>query len=136
MLFHCLLLLSRALTSSGGSCFMKPGVSFWNHIYTYPLSLSLSLNFYRPQRSCEGYVFTGVCLSTWGVSASVHAGIPQPPGSRHPPEQTPPRSRHPQRDGHCCGRYASYWNAFLLIHLIRRKSLHFEQNESLRCYSS
>ena len=23
-------------------------------------------NFYRPQRSCEGYVFTGVCLSTVG----------------------------------------------------------------------
>ena len=22
--------------------------------------------FYRPQRSCEGYVFTGVCLSTGG----------------------------------------------------------------------
>ena len=37
--------------------------------------------------------------------------------SRHPPEQThTPRSRHtlPPRDGHCCGRYASYWNAFLL----------------------
>ena len=42
----------------------------------------------RPQRSCEGYVFTGVCLSTAGVSASVHAG--NPPGSRHTP-----RSRHP-----------------------------------------
>ena len=24
------------------------------------------INFYRPQRSCEGYVFTGVCLSTGG----------------------------------------------------------------------
>ena len=79
-----------------------------------------------------------------GVSASVHAWIPppsgrpsreqthlpvsrHPPGSRHPlehtpPEQTPQRSRHPpgadispRRDGHCCGRYASYWNAFLLL---------------------
>ena len=47
---------------------------------------------YRPQRSCEGYVFTGVCLSTGGggVSASVHAGIPHPPR-----EQTPPGCRHP-----------------------------------------
>ena len=45
------------------------------------------------------------------------------PPSRHPSpqEQTPPWSRHPleadnppRRDGHCCGRYASYWNAFLL----------------------
>ena len=28
--------------------------------------------YYRPQRSCEGYVFTGVCLSTEGV-LSQHA---------------------------------------------------------------
>ena len=73
------------------------------------------------------------------VSHSVHrGGLPQcmlgcnppepgtpPPGSRHPPhqhplEQTPPRTRHPPdqaptlpADGYCCGRYASYWNAFL-----------------------
>ena len=118
-------------------------------------------NFYRPQRSCKGYVFTPVCLSTGG-SASVHAGIPpsssshsRPPSSRHPrsrhplgadnpPERTPPwsrplrsrhphpleqtpleqtpleqtppsRSRPPQADGYCCGRYASYWNAFLFV---------------------
>ena len=32
----------------------------------------LSCVFYRPQRSCEGYVFTGVCLSTGGV-VSQHA---------------------------------------------------------------
>ena len=55
------------------------------------------------------------------------------PGSRHPPEQTPPRNKHPRgsrhppgadpsgadpppRDGHCCGRYASYWNAFLFAY--------------------
>ena len=65
--------------------------------------------FYRPQRSCEGYVFTPVSLSTGG-SASVHAGISPPPGGRHrgsasvhagipPPGQTPPgadtpRNRH------------------------------------------
>ena len=42
-----------------------------------------------------------------GGSASVHAGIP------HPPEADPPGSRPPGRDSHCCGRYASYWNAFL-----------------------
>ena len=53
-----------------------------------------------------------------GGSASVHAGIPtlplplgaDPHGSRHPPgADTPPA------DGYCCGRYASYWNAFLFI---------------------
>ena len=35
-----------------------------------------------------------VILFTGGVSVSVHTGIPHPPGSRHPLEQTPPRSRH------------------------------------------
>ena len=84
-------------------------------------------------------------------SASVHAGIPyppgadtrpeqRPPGSRHPPEQTPLgadtpwnrppgtrhnplRTRHPpgSRDSYCCRWYASYWNAFLLV--FRRKDL-------------
>ena len=63
-------------------------------------------HFYRPQRSCEGYVFTGVCLSTrgGGVSASVHAGMPppeqSPPGSRHTPGSRHPRSRHPQEQTH------------------------------------
>ena len=67
---------------------------------------------YRPRRSCEGYVFTPVCLST-GRSASVHAGIPPPP-EQTPPEQTlPDQAPAPRADGYCCGRYTSYWNAFL-----------------------
>ena len=33
-----------------------------------------------------------------------------PPGQT-PPGQTPPAD--PPADGYCCGRYASYWNAFL-----------------------
>ena len=67
-----------------------------------------SLN-YRPQRSCEGYVFTGVCLSTRrGVCLSACWDTTH---KHPPPEQKPP----PQRDGHCCGRYASYWNAFLFV---------------------
>ena len=36
------------------------------------------LNFYRPQRSCEGYLFTGVCLSTGGgggIPACLAAGL-------------------------------------------------------------
>ena len=72
------------------------------------------------------------CLSfcSQGGSASVHAGIP--PGTRHtpPPQRRPPRADTPQeqtpppgadppptgsRDGYCCGRYASYWNAFLFL---------------------
>ena len=34
----------------------------------------------------------------------------QTPLSRDPPSPPPPP---PTRYGHCCGRYASYWNAFL-----------------------
>ena len=65
---------------------------------------------------------------------SVHRGVgclPQcmlgyhPPGADTPPpradtprEQTLPHpgaDTPPPRYGHCCGRYASYWNAFLFI---------------------
>ena len=61
-------------------------------------------HFYRPQtklRKCN--VFTSVCQEFcpregWGV---------------HPPWADPPRQTPPS-DGHCSGRYASYWNAFLL----------------------
>ena len=123
---------------------------------------------YRPQRSCEGYVFTGVCLTTGGEYLTRYTPEEQtppgadppwehtgPPGTRYTPlgPGTPPSTRytpradtplgpgtHPQdqvhppgtrytpwdqvhplgpgtpplpRYGHCCGRYASYWNAFL-----------------------
>ena len=39
-----------------------------------------------------------------------------PPGTRYTPlgPGTPPGTRYTSpRYGHCCGRYASYWNAFL-----------------------
>ena len=61
--------------------------------------------YYCPQRSCKGYAFTPVCLSTGRGSASVYVGIS--PGSRNhpplPPEQTPlpyPLSRHPPESRH------------------------------------
>ena len=56
----------------------------------------------------------------------------RPPGQRPPPDRGPPLDRNPspERDppgltssgGHCSGRYASYWNAFLfydLSHYVR-----------------
>ena len=49
--------------------------------------------FYRPQRSCEGYVFTGVCLSTGGCLVSVYRGGCLVPGglvSQHALRQNPP----------------------------------------------
>ena len=79
-------------------------------------------------------LFTGV-----GVSASVHAGIPIPtadtplektplgadpsektPQSRHPPGADTPREQTAPWEADfgirsMSGRYASYWNAFLLL---------------------
>ena len=49
-----------------------------------------------------------------------------------PPRQTPHLGRHtpprqtptpPISDGHCSGRYASYWNAFLLILQLKKPLL-------------
>ena len=69
-------------------------------------------HFYRPQRSCEGYVFTPVCqsfCSQGGLPQCMlgcyppEAGTPweqtppaEPPGCRHPPwEQAPPPGSRP-----------------------------------------
>ena len=88
-----------------------------------------------------------VILFTEGGSASVHAGIPPrdqaPPGTDTPSgaatltqEQTPPTRHPPPEQTHtprskACweirstsGRYASYWNAILLVSTIKM-DLHF-----------
>ena len=83
---------------------------------------------------CEGYVFTGMCLSTGGGAASVHVGIPHPgPGiprtRRTPQEQValrnrPSQTRHPPQqtataadDMHSTGMHSCllyyYCNIFL-----------------------
>ena len=72
-------------------------------------------NFFRPQQSCKGYVFTPVCHSVHrgglpqcmlghppgskhtplGAGTPNGAGTPIPPWSSHPPPRSrPPRSRH------------------------------------------
>ena len=87
---------------------------------------------------CEGcfYACLSVILFTGG-SGPLHAGIhpprpevgtpsarPSTPQSRHPPDQAPPRADTPLRS--TCweiratsGRYAFYWNAFLVIYWIK-----------------
>ena len=45
-------------------------------------------NYYRPQRKCEGYVFTPVFLSTVGGGLP-HCMLGYPP-RRHPPGREPP----------------------------------------------
>ena len=93
--------------------------------------LIVSLFNYRPRRrSCGKVVFSQVCVKNYvhrGVSASVHAGIHTPS-----PGQTPPLGRHPRlgrqpptphkAEGYCCGRYASYWNAFLMLRMYKIES--------------
>ena len=118
-------------------------------------------NYYRPQRSCgQGYVFTRVCDSVHrGGSASVHAGIPSPLGGRHPPgKQTPPREADTPREvdtpreadtppweadtpreaysgiRSMSGRYASYWNAFLLQKCIQWVSTTFIESNKTAAY--
>ena len=48
------------------------------------------------------------------VKNSVHGGEVVHPQGRHPPGRQIPPTPSPPRDGYCCRRYASYWNAFLL----------------------
>ena len=83
--------------------------------------ISNQRNHYRPQTKLrEGNVFTGVC-------DSVHGGVPGPgglwfqwggawSGGAGPGGSGlggVPGGDH--ADGYCCGRYTSYWNAFLLL---------------------
>ena len=100
-------------------------------------SFGISCIFTARKRSLgQGNMFTGVCLSTgrvpapgggaccrgvwsWGgcllregacLGGSGHGGVPAPGGCllwEGGLVETPP-------DDYCCGRYASFWNAFLL----------------------
>ena len=62
-------------------------------------------HYYRPQRSCEGYVFTGVCLFTVGVYLTrytprqIHSpGTRYTPQAGTPPGQVPPQTRYTPLD--------------------------------------
>ena len=61
------------------------------------------------KRSCGKVMFSQVC-----VKNSVHGGWRgvQPPRQTSP-SKTPPPKQTPPSYGHCSGRYASYFNAFL-----------------------
>ena len=45
-------------------------------------------------------------------------GVSQHALGQTPPRKTSPRQTPPSPEGHCSGRYASYWNAFLLVLLL------------------
>ena len=74
------------------------------HVYLQSRALRFC-SFYRPQRSCEGYVFTRVCLSTGG---STWAGTPR---TRYTPrDQVHPQETATVADGtHPIGMHSCYW---------------------------
>ena len=86
--------------------------SYWNSFLLREIIIPYHLrtqHIYRPQRSWGKVMFyRRLWFCPRGVSSP---GTPwdqtPPPRAYPPPDQTPPR------DGHCCGRCASYWNAFL-----------------------
>ena len=97
-------------------CNNFPGVGttltfLWNRVTR--CGIPSLLNFYRPQRSCgQGNIFTPVCHSVHrggGVSASVHPGIPHPPGADTPGEQIPPGADTPPRSRHHPGADMPLW---------------------------
>ena len=86
------------------------------------IEFNVRYHFYSPQTKLrKGNVFAPVCQSFCSQGGVCLSACKDFPPSRHPWE-TPPPSRHPTgrpplpADGHCSGRYASYWNAFLSVY--------------------
>ena len=76
--------------------------------------------FYRPQRSCGKVMFLHVSViqctgEVWQTPPWANPPCQTPSLGKHPPWETPP----PPSDGHCSGRYASYWNVFLFYLCIK-----------------
>ena len=68
--------LCHIITAQFGDCKRHPFLGPRDHFYCCEFIIFYN---YRPQRSCEGYVFTGVCLSTGrmpGPWVSVPGGVP------------------------------------------------------------
>ena len=69
----------------------------------FELSVTQRVSLLPPANEvCEGYVFTGVCLSTRGDVCLWSRGVSATPLGRHPqadtpPDQTPHPTRHPTR---------------------------------------
>ena len=90
----------------------------------------LPLVFHSVHGGGHASVYTGIPPPTPPYPREQPPPGPDTPWIRHlplpgtPPDQAPPQSRPigpdihirhlPPADGYCCGRYASYWNAYLL----------------------
>ena len=115
--------IAQSFPLFGPSSFLSPSVK----------NVFVVLSFYyRSQRSCGKVMFLHVSVilgrhPPWQADTPHQADTSPdradtfPLADRHPPgrhlpwqaDTSPLAGRHP-RDGHCRGRYASYWNAFLL----------------------
>ena len=91
-------------------------------MYGFKFTIYFANDNYRPQRSCGKVIF-----SQASVIHSVHKEVYPSMHWGRLSGQTPPPARQPlpsacwdthppchPLSGHCCGRYASYWNTFLL----------------------
>ena len=101
--------MATGLQSSGDGINYRPQTKFAKIMFLH-LSVSHSVNRWG---GCLA-PGPGGRLGVWPVS-SPRPGGAGPGGclSQHALRETPP----PPADGYCCGRYASYWNAFLLLGL-------------------
>ena len=90
---------------------------YWSEIRVERVKLFFLVFLIRPQTKLrKGNIFTNLCQEFCPQWGSVHPQGRHPPGRCPLPRQTPPGRRHtPSQDGHCNGRYASYWNAFFCI---------------------
>ena len=100
-----------SFSSHGGGCY--PSM----HCRWYPsMPCSRSLGGLVPGGACSGGggLLWGGLL---GGGCACSGGVPAPEGG----VETPPKV-----DCYCCGRYTSYWNAFLLFYcwLVQRQLIH------------
>ena len=97
--FHrCLSTRGRSLCngmSVQGEVSVRGWVSVRESFHLYGKERAGGAHLYLPQRSCEGYVFTGVCLSTGGCLVRGGAWYRGGLVSQHVLRQNPPRERRP-----------------------------------------
>ena len=124
---------------TGGSTWAgtPPGSRYtpWGQVPPTPLGRYTS----RGRYTSPPYRYTLLGMYTPQAGTPSRAGTPSsrytswagtPPRQAHPSGQIPLLGRYtplagtpPPADGYCCGRYASYWNAFLLSFCNDRESI-------------
>ena len=91
---------------------------FFTRVFLFILYQVNKLTLLPPANEvCEGYVFTGVCLSKGIPDHPDKHPLPETPPSQTPPRhtplsgETPPTGYYGKRP--TSGQYTFYWNAFL-----------------------